>query len=376
MFKTIAAIALAYSLFSGATSSSSVPINSFVATPAFHIHGDRFGDNRRGNTPPPQPTGLSPAMIKSIYNLPPSGGSGTIAIIDAYADPYVQNDLATFDTQYQLATCTTNNGCLTIHAMANRLQENSGWALENSLDTQWAHAIAPTAKILLVEARSSSGNDLLNAINYARGTKGVTSVSMSWGGTEFSGENAYDSYFTTNNGSPITFFAASGDSGTGVEWPAVSTNVTGVGGTTLTFTSGVFSSETAWDGSGGGISQFESEPSYQTTHGITDGNKRTVPDVSFDADPASGVSVYDSLSYNGQSGWWQIGGTSIGAPSWAAIKALGNGSNTTYYPDETSSPTDFRDILTGTNGTCGLVCSAGAGYDYVTGLGSPLITTF
>lgn len=263
--------------------------------------------------------------------------------------------------------------------MLSRISNNSGWELEASLDVEWAHAIAPGAKILLVEARSSSGTDLLNAINYARSQAGVVAVSMSWGGSEFSTEALYDSDFTSTNG--VVFFAAAGDSGTGVEWPAVSPNVIGVGGTTLHLSStNALQSETAWSGSGGGVSTFETEPSYQTAYGITiGGGKRTVPDVSYDADPNSGVAVYDSYSYDGQNGWFQVGGTSEGAPQWAAIDALGKSvSSKQLYSDAklSSASSFFRDITSGTNGTCGSVCTAVSGYDTVTGLGSPASSKF
>ena len=155
---------------------------------------------------------------------------------------------------------------------------------------------------------------------------------MSWGGSEFFGESSYDSYFTSSYGA--TFFASSGDSGAGVSWPAVSANVIGVGGTTLTFKAdGSVASETGWSGSGGGISLYEAEPSYQVTYGIPGANGyRCVPDVSYDADPNSGVSVYDSTPYSGQSGWWQVGGTSAGAPQWAAIQSIALcASNNNFY---------------------------------------------
>src|SRR5207245_1555224 len=134
---------------------------------------------------------------------------------------------------------------------------------EAALDTQWAHAIAPNARILLVEAKSSSGTDLLNAVDYARNRADVVAVSMSWGGGEFSSEAAYDFHFTSSHG--VVFFASSGDSGAGAEWPSVSPNVVAVGGTTLSFDSnGNLSWESAWSGSGGGVSAYEPQPGYQS----------------------------------------------------------------------------------------------------------------
>lgn len=345
------------------------PLDGFQAHPPIHVRGDSTSG----------PTGLSPIQVRTVYGLPSTGGSGTIAIIDAYDYPKAESDLNTFSNQFGLPACTTANGCFEKHTMMNKLRANSGWALEMALDTQWAHAIAPNAKILLVEAKSSSGTDLLAAVDYARSRSDVVAISMSWGGSEFSGESTSDSHFTSSYGA--TFFASSGDNGTGVSWPAVSSNVVGVGGTTLNFdANGVLASETAWSGSGGGLSQYESAPSYQTTYGVANANgKRAVPDISYDADPASGFSIYDSVAYQGQTGWFTVGGTSAGAPQWAAIKALGlSVSNTKLYSDATPNTYSsfFRDILTGNNGTCSLYCTAGVNYDYVTGLGSPITTGF
>ena len=151
----------------------------------------------------------------------------------------------------------------------------------------------------------------------------------------------------------------------------------GVGGTTLNLNSdGTFASETAWSGSGGGVSAYELEPSYQQTYGVQGtGGHRGVPDVSYNGDPNTGVLVYDSTPYNGGTGWWIVGGTSAGAPQWAAIQALGrSASNANFYVDakSVSYPSYLRDITSGSNG----LYSAGPGYDLVTGLGSPLTTNF
>ncbi len=322
------------------------------------------------------PTGLSPAQIKTVYNLPSTGGNGTIAIIDAFDYPTAENDLNVFSNQFGLPSCTSANGCFEKHMMASTIKKDGGWALEAALDTQWAHAIAPDAKILLVEAKSNRLGDLLAAINYARSRSDVVAISMSWGGSEFSGESGYDSYFIS---SKATFFASSGDSGNGISWPAVSSNVVGVGGTTLTFNPDGSITETAWSGSGGGLSKYEKEPLYQSNYGVPNANgMRAVPDVSYNADPNSGVSVYDSTPYIGQKGWFQLGGTSAGAPQWAAIKSLGlSASNDKFYPDaQVSYSSYFRDITSGTNGACGFYCNAMAGYDYVTGLGSPVTTVY
>jgi subtilase family serine protease len=316
------------------------------------------------------PTGLSPTQIRAAYNLPSTGGAGTIAIIDAFDDPTVLNDLNVFSSKFGLPSANFEK-----HMMSSLIRTDSGWALEISLDVQWAHAVAPNAKILLVEAVSNGLTDLINAVNYARGRSDVVAVSMSWGGSEFSTESSFDSYFASSFGT--AFFASSGDNGAGVSWPAVSANVIGVGGTTLTFAGdGSVASETGWSGSGGGISAYVAEPSYQASYNVPGANgKRCVPDVSYDANPNSGVSVYDSTPYSGQSGWWQVGGTSAGAPQWAAIQSLGlSASNNNFYQDAKSSSYSsyFRDVTSGSNG----LYTATTGYDCVTGLGSPLTTNY
>lgn len=208
---------------------------------------------------------------------------------------------------------------------------------------------------------------------------------MSWGGGESSSETSSDSHFNVTG---VSFTASSGDSGHGVIYPSASPYVIGVGGTTLPLDSSgnLTGSEAAWSGSGGGISAYESEPGYQSSYPIPNtGGKRGVPDVSYDADPNTGVSVYDTTSYQGQSGWFVVGGTSAGAPQWAALIALVDQGRSSSLPSNnlSSSPeynaaasvvyaSNYRDITSGTNGTCGSLCTAATGYDFVTGLGSPL----
>lgn len=339
------------------------------------------------------PTGLFPAQIRHAYGFdqltcsytgtfgdPNLCGYGqTIAIVDAYDDPNIQNDLNTFSSKFGLPSCTTTNGCFVKATPQGKPRSNQGWALEESLDVQWAHAIAPGAKIILVEAKTASFSNLLGAVDYSV-SKGANQVSMSWGGSEFSSESSYDSHFNKNN---VSFFASSGDSGSGTSYPAVSPYVVSVGGTTLNVDgSGNVISETAWSGSGGGISTYESEQSYQTNYGISSNGKRAIPDVSYNANPNTGVPVYDSFGYQGSKGWFQVGGTSAGAPQWAALSAIVNNARTTPLSStsfgtdallyaaatDTNYATNYRDITSGNNG--GFV--AGTGYDFVTGVGSPL----
>ncbi len=191
------------------------------------------------------------------------------------------------------------------------------------MDVEWAHAIAPGAAILVVEARSDSLSDLLAAVDVARSTPGVAAVSMSWGFNETSLESAFDAHFQTPAGNQgITFVAASGDYGTtnGPEYPSSSPRVLAVGGTTLsTDVQGDYLGEVAWSGSGGGSSRYEPEPRYQAK--VQSSGHRTTPDVAFLGDPNTGVAVYETPP-RGFGSWITVGGTSLGTPAWAAIIAI------------------------------------------------------
>src|SRR5438445_4550783 len=334
----------------------------------------------------PSPVGLNPVQIGhaygfdllSCYGTSSCGSGQTIAIVDAFDDPNIESDLAAFSAQYGLPSCTTANGCFTKATPQGLPKANTNWALEESLDVEWAHAMAPGAKIILVEAQDVLLSSLLGAVDYAVVQPNVHQVSMSWAANEFFGESSYDYHF---NVAGVSFIASSGDSVAGVSYPAASPYVVSVGGTTLNIQStGKVQSETAWSGSGGGVSSQESKPSYQT--GFNSNSGRGVPDVSYVADPNTGVSIYDSFGYGG---WNQVGGTSVGAPQWAAITAIVNsgggqlssasfGTNTALYNAATGSAysANYRDITTGNNGNCGTICNAGPNYDFVTGLGSPL----
>ena len=275
-------------------------------------------------------SGLTPAQVTAAYGLAgitftTSGGTvqgngtgETIALIEAYHDATLSSDLHTFDQTYSLS-----DPKLTVVNQAGA-QSNAGWTQEESLDVEWAHAIAPGANILVVEARSQSITDLLTAVDTARNTPGVNVISMSWGYNEMSNEASYDSHFTTPAGHVgITFVAASGDSGT-ISYPATSPNVVAVGGTSLNLSSsGTYASETAWISSGGGYSLFEPEPSYQAA--VQKTGQRSTPDVAFDGDPNSGVQVYatSTTRFGGAQGsWTTFGGTSLGSPAWAGIFAI------------------------------------------------------
>jgi subtilase family serine protease len=315
------------------------------------------------------PTGLSPATIKSAYGFPtsPTAGSGkTIAIVDAYDDPTAESDLAVFSGQYGLPACTTANGCfqkVNQRGGTSFPRKDPGWVLEISLDIQWAHAIAPGARILLVEADSNSFTNLLAAEDYARAH--AQYVSNSWGSPEFSSEASYDGHFAQSG---VSFFASAGDTGVPAEYPSASPNVISVGGTTLHFDSaGVFSGETGWSSGGGGCSSYENATSAQAGFSgyaqANCGGKRATPDVSLDADPSSGVAVYDSTRYQGRTGWFTVGGTSASSPMWAGrAAAAGISVDSAYVYGNSIS---YRDITSGNNGASCLL-----GYDLCSGRGS------
>jgi subtilase family serine protease len=346
------------------------------------------------------PTGLSPSAVQSVYNLSglsPTSNAGSgqiIAIVDAYNDPNALADLNVFNSEYgypALSTCTSltaSGACFEVAEPSGKPANNADWALEESLDIEWAHAEAPGAKIVLVEAKTSSNANLYAAVSYANGIN-ANEVSMSWGGSESSSETTDDSSYFDHAGTRYT--ASAGDSGHGVIYPSSSPNIVAVGGTTLNGCSGTscsgFTSETSWSDGGGGVSAYEAIPSYQTSYtgpvsgaatikALT-GSKRGVPDVSFVGNPSTGVSIYDSTAYDGQSGWWTVGGTSVGAPNWAGILAAGAAAGKTALQSDAAIysggyTTNLRDIKSGTNGSCGTDCTAGTGYDLVTGLGSPI----
>ena len=252
----------------------------------------------RPQVTPGAPNGFSPAQIRHAYGFDQISNQGAgqiIGIVDAYDDANAESDLAVFNAQYGLPACTSSNGCFRkIYGGAKRPAANANWALEISLDVQWAHAIAPKATILLVESTTNSLADLLAGVDAAV-RNGASVVSMSWTVGEFSSETRQDNHFVTTG---VTFLAASGDAGTGTAYPASSPDVVGVGGTALVLdANGNYLNEVAWSGSGGGISNYEREPLYQSLLGISNDKRgyRGAPDVSYNASPATGYAVYDSF---------------------------------------------------------------------------------
>lgn len=317
------------------------------------------------------PSGYGPTQFRTGYNLTAAGSSSTtIGIVDAYDDPNIESDLGVYSTQFSLPACTTANGCFQKVNQTGGTSypaKNAGWALEISLDVEIAHAICPSCHILLVEATTNSFANLLTAEDYAVGH--ATIVSNSWGGGESSSETSNDSHFN-HVGVPITF--SSGDGGYGVEYPAASQYVTAVGGTTLNLNSdNTYKSESVWSGAGSGCSAYEPKPNWQMDTGCI---RRTVADVAADADPNTGAAVYDTVRYQGRSGWFQVGGTSLASPLIAAVYALAGNAGTTVdgsYPYANTS--SLHDVTSGSNGSCGgsYLCTGVIGFDGPTGNGTP-----
>jgi subtilase family serine protease len=316
------------------------------------------------------PIGLSPAQIKSAYNWPTkltAGAGQTIAIVDAFDNPNVESDLAVFDQQYGLPACTTANGCFT---KVNSTGGTSyppfkwGWEFEIEIDVQWAHAIAPGAKILLVEANNANIGTLLDGEDYAK--LHAQYVSNSWIQPEFKGETKDDSHFVQPG---VSFFAGSGDSGLTPGYPAASPNVISVGGTQLNYdASGNLLSETGWDLGGGGCSLYETATNAQADFSLYPqvgcAGQRAYPDLAADSSKNSRVSVYDSNPFKGQTGnWFGAWGTSIASPLVAA-RAADSGAVFTAATVYGSSLT-FRDITGGGNGANCL-----AGFNLCAGRGS------
>lgn len=332
----------------------------------------------------------TPASVACLYQLVPgagsvcnpnttfanpTGGAGLIVVVDAYDDAHAASDLATFSTQFGLPAAN-----LTVDYASGRRPDQDptgGWELEESLDIEWAHALAPQAHIVLMEARSNSYSDLFAAVTAGNALLAANGgqLSMSWGGSEFSGETAYDAFFRTHN---VVYFAAAGDA-PGVDYPSASPAVVSAGGTSTNRNpfNGSFEVESAWQSSGGGPSAYEALPSYQNAVAATVGfATRSTPDVSFDSDPNTGVWVYDSTPLDDEAGWWIVGGTSVATASLAAIVNAANhhaansaAELTTIYGGLGGS--NFRDIQYSNCGPFGGFWAV-SGWDFCTGVGSVL----
>jgi subtilase family serine protease len=372
-------------------------------------------------------TTYTPAQIRAAYKLPALPATGTtptaaqaaqlgagqtIYIVDAKHDPNVAAELSTFNQKFGLPTCTsraiatstklplasaaTADGCTlsVVYSTASGTMSgtaplyDSGWATEITLDVQWAHATAPLARIILIEAPDASLNSLLGAIQLAN-SMGPGVVSMSFGANEGSWISSVDSAFT---GAGMSYLAATGDSGAAVYWPAVSSKVVAVGGTSLSYTSTGTRTEAGWSGTGGGISQYLATPSYQASRvpGVGSLIRRGVADVAFNANPSTGQFVAVIPSGSTTASWVSAGGTSLSTPQWAGITAVANAMRVQAGKAVLGAPhaqlygqigavpgtyaSAFADITSGTNGACA-ICTATVGYDALTGLGTPNATS-
>ncbi|MFN2449801.1 MAG: peptidase S8 [Candidatus Baltobacteraceae bacterium] len=330
------------------------------------------------------PTGYNPADIQSAYALPSStaGAGQTVAIVDAYDDPKAENDVNVYRSQFGIPACTTANGCFKkvnqSGVQGSYPRGNGGWAQEISLDLDMVSAVCPNCHILLVEASSSSLTNLGSAVNTAA-KLGANAISNSYGGGESSSDTSYDSSYYNHPGVAIT--VSSGDGGYGVEYPAASQYVTAVGGTSLKKSSTARGwTETVWntsstEGAGSGCSAYDPQPSWQSAVAALKAvcSKRAVADVSAVADPYTGVSIYDSYSYQGQSGWMVFGGTSVASPIIGSVYALAaNESSVTYGSYSYSHTSSLNDVTSGSTASCGnVLCTAAAGWDGPTGNGTP-----
>jgi kumamolisin len=373
-------------------------------------------------TPAPPFSGYAyetPASISCVYALvavtagcnpntvtaSATGGTHSIAVVDAYDDPFAGPDLAYFSSQFGISF---NPGQLQVvyeNGVVPPVDETGGWELEESLDIEMSHAMAPSATIYLVEAQSDFDSDLLTSVQIAgnlvrcgqteqdpttllvgscpSASTGTGEVSMSWGNAEFSTETSYDSYFTQTG---VVYFASAGDS-PGTEWPCVSPDIVCVGGTSIrrSASTGAYINEVDWPDAGGGLSLYETAPSYQKAYiSSIVGTARGVPDVSLDGNPITGAWIWDSFDFAldtllgepvNSAGWWIVGGTSLGTPTWAGIvnhagafAASSNAELTKMYANRATA-TDYRDI---TSGWCGpyLGYTPVAGWDFCTGIGA------
>lgn len=237
----------------------------------------------------------------------PLGTGANIAIIGAYYYPTLQADLNTYLTRFGLPAKTVR-----IANLAGNVT-NSSWAVEMALDVQTVAALVPGATILVVFAKSNSFNDLTDGINYAV-SRGYHVISNSWGTNEFSTESTFDSVFNKTN---VSYVFASGDTSAVPMYPSTSQNVLSVGGTTLNLNpNGTIQEQTAWSNGGAGPSQYILKPTYQSD---LPGTFRTTPDVSMDANPQSGLTIYVSGR-----GYLIVGGTSLACPIAASVIAIAN----------------------------------------------------
>ncbi|HEY2578339.1 MAG TPA: hypothetical protein VGI74_18705 [Streptosporangiaceae bacterium] len=319
--------------------------------------------------------GYGRPQLVSAYKLPSTTKVTKVAIVDAFNDPKAVSDFNFYRKSWGLKACnsSTGAGCLTVtnqNGKASPLPANagsSGWDVEESLDVDMVAAICPSCHVYEVEANQPSTADLGTGVNSAV-TLGAKFVSNSYGGQQSSSDPSSDTQWYKHAGDAIT--ASAGDAGFGVSYPSASQFVTSVGGTTLTKGGGSRGwTETVWSGTGSGCAQFEAKPSWQKHSGCS---KRIANDVAADANPATGVAIYNTYS---QGGWLQVGGTSVSSPIIASVYALGDSIKAGTFPSSYSyaHTGNLFDVTMGSNGSCSpaFLCHGEPGYDGPTGNGTP-----
>lgn len=305
------------------------------------------------------PTGCPVATSTAL----PTGGIGAIAIVDAGDYPTAAADLAAFSKYFGIPAAD-----FTVKYAGTKPPVYSDWIVEEALDIEWAHAMAPQAKLFLVESVQVNTDPTWAAVQLAAklvAANGGGVVSMSWGDPEVKRELNWDKYFTKPG---VVYFAAAGDSGIGVSiYPGASPNVVSVGGTYFNRNqNGDFVNEVYYTGGGGAdISPYEPIPTYQSGIASIVGTHRGYPDVASDFCCAA---IYV------QGGWYSVGGTSWASPTFAGIvnaagsKQQSSVDELTMFYDELANPTeykaDFYDITLGDS-------RCAKGWDLCAGVGSP-----
>lgn len=365
----------------GPVENPTLPIGRAV-TP-MHVHKTRVVKEGAAETTVP---GYTPQQIRSRLGLTGDGSGQTVAITAAYHYANAKADLNHFSEHFKLPqTCDStpeDTGCFTfeqVYATGDKPAPNINWSQEAALDIEWVHSVVPKARIVLVEAASASATDLYKAVDVAA-TYEPAAVNNSWGMSEFSEESYYDAHCKLKN-SVCT--QSTGDRGYPAGYSSTNPYALAVGGTTLVLDKdGNTHDESAWASTGGGLSYFEKRPAYQDE--AQSSGYRATPDVSFVADPRTGVAVYTTAT--GTPRWMEAGGTSLSSPIWAGIiaaadqlragkdkppLAVAGPNGDTAHASVYALGDALSDITTGENGLCGTECTAGPGYDTVTGLGSP-----
>ncbi|MFI5085054.1 MAG: hypothetical protein ACHP7K_03885 [Actinomycetales bacterium] len=334
--------------------------------------------NSSGQTPQtttPPSTGLTPAQLQDAYKITGlKSGGRTVAIIDAYGYPSLERDLGVYRAQFGLAACTKANGCLKVLNQTGGTTLpafNVGWAGEQALDVDAVSAACPDCKIVVVQANSASFTDLGAASVTASKQAGVAAISNSYGGSDAS-DSTYSQYYKFSG---IAVTASTGDNGyQGASYPASSSYVTAVGGTSLNKASGTSRGwqESVWSGAGSGCSTLNAALPAAAPFG-TGCSGRAMADVAAAADPSNGgMAVYYPTSST-RSTWAQFGGTSEASPIVASVYALSGNTSGTANAIPYAHSSQLFDVTSGSNGSCptGQWCTARSGWDGPTGLGTP-----